>query len=390
MTGFDIRAVFSAISAKLTADYQRTSQIAHRGGKGSAREESLRAFLRDYLPARYSIGQGEVLHWSNQRSRQCDIVIYDGSRCPRLLIDDDHSVFPLESVFGTVEVKSVLTAQELERAFENAASVKRLVPPGAIIVGGLGLVAGLPRPTPVTSVFAYSADRSPQAVLDQYASLERAAGIAQHAPEHVVILGEGIISRPGTRDPDNSFDVATLGSPPVFRRAGKHTLLRFYLEFLDALNTLSLETLDLQRYLNMPVVLGGHRVSYRGNLVRQAADGTIQQAFRITAAAIQKIVDYCRTREAVPIRTHLSQMFGGPVEMYGIDESHTFKVYNPNNRTFAEGGPLLDLQIDDVSYQVDMAALEPDTDFEIDPDPDMSDLISQSPTSTVPGQGRNR
>jgi hypothetical protein len=138
MAGFDIRAVFAALSHSLQADFQRTAQIGHNGGKGGTREDSVRTFLRDYLPTRYAIGQGEILHWSNQRSRQCDAVIFDGSRCPRLLIDPAHSVFPLESVYGVLEVKSDLSASELEKSFENSRSVKGLVPKGTIVVSGGG------------------------------------------------------------------------------------------------------------------------------------------------------------------------------------------------------------------------------------------------------------
>ncbi len=76
--------------------------------------------------------------------------------------------------------------------------------------------------------------------------------------------------------------------------------------------------------------------------------------------------------------------------MLGTDGSLPVKVYNPNNRTLANGGGLLSMRIDDVYYQVDMAALDPKADFELDPDPDMSDLLTQSPTDQVPGQRRRR
>jgi hypothetical protein len=390
MTGFDLRGVFGAIGARLMADFKRTSQIAHSGGKGSTREEAVREFLGDHLPGRYSLGQGEFLHWSNKRSRQCDVVIYDGLRCPRLLVDDEHSVFPLESVFGTVEVKSVLTAKELEGAFENIASVKRLVPAGAIAVGIPGIAMGMPRPIPFGAVFAYSADRSLQAILDQFAALEKDGPGPMFSPDVVLVLGEGLVSRDGTRRSSNSFDEGRLGRPPVARRSGSHSLLRFYLELIQGLNSISLEDLDLTRYLRMPIVVGQHRVRLDASILKYAGDGSVERVLRFTASGIRKIVEYCRDRAPQTLQQIMSSLVSGPVEFPAGGGDAEYRVYNPNNRKLQDGGPLAALQIDDVDYQVDFAALDHETDLEEDPDPDLSELFSQVPSDAIPRRPRRR
>lgn len=52
-------------------------------------------------------------------SRQVDIVIYDAFACPKLPVDDSAAIFPIESVFGAIEVKSDLSSGELQGAYET-------------------------------------------------------------------------------------------------------------------------------------------------------------------------------------------------------------------------------------------------------------------------------
>ena len=64
----DIRIIFKAISEQLIAEFQKTSQVKHPGGKGDIREDAFRSFLIDYLPKRYSVGRGEVFTPENRVS----------------------------------------------------------------------------------------------------------------------------------------------------------------------------------------------------------------------------------------------------------------------------------------------------------------------------------
>lgn len=122
----DLRSVFFNIGLELQAKFRLSAQVNHNGGKGAVREDAFAGFLREYLPKRYSVGSGEVVSSENRVSRQCDIVIYDAEQCPRLLASDSHSIFPIESVYGVVEVKSTLTSEELRKAYDVVRSVKSL------------------------------------------------------------------------------------------------------------------------------------------------------------------------------------------------------------------------------------------------------------------------
>ncbi len=103
----------------MLAEFGRTKGTGHGGGRGALREEALRLFLSKHLPTRFGVGTGQVVHPSNLMSKQCDIVIYDRLNTPRLMPDETHSLFPVESVLAVIEVKSRLNASDVADAFIN-------------------------------------------------------------------------------------------------------------------------------------------------------------------------------------------------------------------------------------------------------------------------------
>jgi hypothetical protein len=124
-TAVDIRNIFRAISDQLQADFRRTSEVVHSGGKGGLREDALGKFFLDYLPKRHAVGRGEVITPENQTSGQLDIVIYDDTRCPVLVPSTAHAVYPIESVFGAISVKCRLNSTELKDAYAKYTVIQR-------------------------------------------------------------------------------------------------------------------------------------------------------------------------------------------------------------------------------------------------------------------------
>jgi hypothetical protein len=72
------------------------------------------------------VGTGHILNAKDEISRQCDLVIYDAFNCPPLFVEDGYQFFPVEAVFGVIEVKSVLDSKALGECVENIRSVKAL------------------------------------------------------------------------------------------------------------------------------------------------------------------------------------------------------------------------------------------------------------------------
>jgi len=105
----------------------RTRLIPHPAYKGAEREQEVAAFLREYCPKRFSVGSGFVASAKRQPiSDQQDIVIYDALNCPLLCPGTISQIFPIESVYATIQVKSCLDKKELKSSLKNIKSVKQL------------------------------------------------------------------------------------------------------------------------------------------------------------------------------------------------------------------------------------------------------------------------
>jgi hypothetical protein len=92
--------------------------LQHPGEKGRASEFVVRDVFEQILPQKYSIGTGFVVstkkNSANLRlSPQQDIVVFDRIENPTRLSRDSFGLFPVEAVYGTIEVKERLTGKEI-------------------------------------------------------------------------------------------------------------------------------------------------------------------------------------------------------------------------------------------------------------------------------------
>jgi hypothetical protein len=99
--------------------------IAHAGEKGRALENGVHTLLRSILPAEYGLATGFVVFHTPEGPRlssQLDIIIYDAIRCGPIISLETCDVFPLEAVYGYVEVKATLrsSSDEAEKPADNS------------------------------------------------------------------------------------------------------------------------------------------------------------------------------------------------------------------------------------------------------------------------------
>jgi hypothetical protein len=124
----------------MQVDFERiSSQVRHKGERGRAREDKIRQFLADYLPARVAVADGEIVDHAGQRSGQMDVVIYDWQSTPLFKISNSVRLFPAETVVLAMQVKSTLTKPQMHSALENlstASSLKRTAEPPQPLLGG--------------------------------------------------------------------------------------------------------------------------------------------------------------------------------------------------------------------------------------------------------------
>ena len=94
-----------------SADSSSNKKI-HNLEFGAYREKLVRGFLRAMVPNKLEISQGFLISRNERTSKQTDIVIYDRNNSP--LIEDqlNNRFFPVESVVGIGEVKSIIYSKE--------------------------------------------------------------------------------------------------------------------------------------------------------------------------------------------------------------------------------------------------------------------------------------
>jgi hypothetical protein len=122
-----LKDLIAATEAHMQARLAETrAKFRHRGLKGGAVEDSVREFLRSYVPRRLAVGTGEVIDRNDGRSAQTDIVIANEHH-PFTFSDDVPGLFFIEGVAAAGEVKAVLTSTHLESTLESSRRFKTLV-----------------------------------------------------------------------------------------------------------------------------------------------------------------------------------------------------------------------------------------------------------------------
>lgn len=260
----DIRKKFMGVARKMKVDFDSTKEAQHKLGRGTNREDLVKNFLESVLPSKYGFGKGEVVTSNNEHSGEMDIIIYDKEKCPELIYEEGHALFPIEVVYGVIQVKTSLTSSELKSAYENIESLKKIIPRhGFTHDNRMGLRSGLSSPQIIGIVVAFEATRELETIAQQMKSLDNQLSEIKYRPDFIVTLDYGIVGpNSRLRSEFNHFDL-----PPSeddlyrVRKVKRHTLLRFYMQLLDELNYLKLAPFEIDRYLRMPELIGAYRVS---------------------------------------------------------------------------------------------------------------------------------
>jgi len=150
--------------------------IEHQGEKGRANELSVASFLAGLLPSNLAIGSGVLVGINGQQSRQCDLVVHEVHKHPRLFAQTAQFIYPADTVAMTVEVKTTLDRDEVKAIGNNTASVR-----GA-------QQSTLSTYKPLVVVFAFSTSASPATTLKWFTALP-----PDHRPDLVCVVNPGLI-----------------------------------------------------------------------------------------------------------------------------------------------------------------------------------------------------
>jgi len=324
----DIKKVFRGISQKLQTDFEISSEINHQGNKGTYRESALRDFLLSgRLPKRFGIGTGEIIGPTRNVSKQSDLVIYDQLDGMSLVYDDDVQIYPIESVFGVIEVKSKLSKVELIKSLENIKSVKSLCPNESVTKTTNSLMSmTYPRPKPFGVVFAYAlSNNSLESLLENLREWER-ENSKEYWPNLVVVLGEGILYHHGEGMRNSSLfsnEEMQKAIRPSFLAYRKDTLFHFYSTLIDLCSGTSLGPVNLKRYFDPAEQIGGYVVKNHDRITRQG-DNSL---YRLSLGFIDMVVKHCKAEGKIKHRELFVKQMGAIPQ--GIDDDYLdYGVYH--------------------------------------------------------------
>lgn len=150
-----------------TLKQQSESIFNHPGNIGDSREKELIQFLKKVMPDCYGFSSGEIIDINNNRSHQTDIIIYDKLFSPYFTDGSGKIVAPVDSVFGIIEVKSVLNDIALEQVKNQITTIEGMdrekpkgiqVMPYLPIIGGTAISVPCSNNDMIFSLFAYDSD----------------------------------------------------------------------------------------------------------------------------------------------------------------------------------------------------------------------------------------
>lgn len=247
----NLKEIFDEVSDQMKSDFMKAQKsLSHAGLKGDANEETVRKFLRQYLPKTLDITTGMLVDSDGNQSRQLDIIICDSSKTPIFFQSGETRVIPIECAYAVIEVKAFLDKTELEKSFENMLSVKSLTKkayfnPKGVIIYTHSLFGKEWDHWPIQHfIFAYNSTGL-ESVLTNLNSYQNSNDIHKRI-DTICVLEKGVIVNQG---PDGMFSALPVpGSKAVVSGTSKPLLL-FYTLISVILNQASMKPFNLMPYI---------------------------------------------------------------------------------------------------------------------------------------------
>jgi len=200
-----VGTILEEAEQNLLSAFKKSSRTSHRGLKGDARAKSLAAFLEKRLPAGYGVlCKAEIVDYLDQRSNELDIVIVDKIR--NAVLSDEPLWIPAESLLAYIEVKSVLTEQELRNSYSAAKKLNTLRPFKRLFtLAGPGAESQSEGSEPQSlrcfrSLFAYETNlKGAEWLTREWERVRKVTGEIQCMPnliDRILVLNRGMINPP--------------------------------------------------------------------------------------------------------------------------------------------------------------------------------------------------
>lgn len=120
--------VLKQAEQKLLIEAAAAENFDHKGLKGGERAVALAEFLQKHLPGMFGVGSGEAIDYRDNRTGELDIFVYDKTTAAPIQSSNESLLVPAEALYLVIEVKSVLTQDELDKCMLAAKRVRSLRP----------------------------------------------------------------------------------------------------------------------------------------------------------------------------------------------------------------------------------------------------------------------
>lgn len=106
---------------------EEKNRLMHSGEYGIYREELIKKWLRIFIPDMFGISSGFIINSKGQISTQCDLIIYDREKTPKIETIENQRFFPVETVILIGEIKSdINSVNELNNYLLKLSEIKKI------------------------------------------------------------------------------------------------------------------------------------------------------------------------------------------------------------------------------------------------------------------------
>ncbi|WP_162627242.1 DUF6602 domain-containing protein [Aeromonas media] len=343
--GFERELMFA--QKQLLSDYERSLGLKHPVNRGDAREDYLKLFLKEQglIPFKFGVSDvsSRVVSTTGHHSQELDIVFYDKINSISLLKYKSSEFYPIESVYGCIQVKSNLNSQKtIKDGLHNIASFKKLKKAGTCTTE-FGQIAIQTTPSRGFGIlFAYKSKLKWDTLVSAIKTF-MSENPSTHWPNAVVVLDQGVILPLNnnrvcyqTSDIDELTEPSLMGIPDQ----GGNTLLNMYNLIMDMLKKTILSPVEHTNYNRLPLVAGdiSYSYAYEGFAEVGGCDKHGKFLRQFSEDSLRKIIDTCSSSEPINWIKAIDIAYGKPGDNEEAYEKQPGNVliYNPDKLELCE------------------------------------------------------
>lgn len=326
----EVKKIFNLISQKMMADFNISAHFHHNGNRGDYREETLKNFLENgKLPKQYKLGNGEVISSYSQTSKQTDLIIYDNNKSIIFEATDSIQIYPIETIYGIIEIKSKLSKQKLIEGLDNIKSLKQMHSPSYISkkLGRISTVTYANTP-PFGVIFAYDLGGNSLDSLQENLKEWCAKNPASVWPNMICILNHGLIFfKEGLNDKLHSDEI-TENCSTIGLHFKEDSLFEFTSRLISLCSARTVEVFNISLYSDIGIIVDGLRVK---GIRKWKSKDDPNKEFCLKSDFIRKV--YAECKEQISNKDLMVKRFGNipGMELLEQEASKLVYLYNPKN-----------------------------------------------------------